>query len=63
MFEAAIRGDAVAREIVDRQADEIVTMAGTADPPAADDNGSTSTSCSAAGSSAPTIDAFFERIR
>lgn len=30
VFEAAIEGDAVAREIVDRQADEIVTMAGAA---------------------------------
>ncbi len=30
VFEAAMNGDAVARGIVDRQADEIVTMAGTA---------------------------------
>lgn len=30
VFAAAIEGDAVAREIVDRQADEIVTMAGAA---------------------------------
>lgn len=30
VFEAAMDGDAVAREIVNRQADEIVTMAGTA---------------------------------
>ncbi len=30
VFRAAMRGDAVARDIVDRQADEIVTMAGTA---------------------------------
>ena len=30
VFEAAVDGDAVAREIVDRQADEVVTMAGTA---------------------------------
>lgn len=30
VFEAAMEGDAVARSIVDRQADEVVTMAGTA---------------------------------
>jgi N-acetylglucosamine kinase-like BadF-type ATPase len=30
VFQAAMDGDAVARDIVDRQADEIVTMAGTA---------------------------------
>ena len=30
VFDAAAEGDAVARSIVDRQADEIVTMAGTA---------------------------------
>jgi N-acetylglucosamine kinase-like BadF-type ATPase len=30
VFRAAARGDAVAREIVDRQADEVVAMAGTA---------------------------------
>jgi N-acetylglucosamine kinase-like BadF-type ATPase len=30
LFKVAVDGDAVAREVVDRQADEIVTMAGTA---------------------------------
>ncbi|MGH2596755.1 MAG: N-acetylglucosamine kinase [Actinomycetota bacterium] len=30
LFQAAVEGDAVAREVVDRQADEVVTMAGTA---------------------------------
>lgn len=30
LFEVAIQGDAVAREVVERQADEVVTMAGTA---------------------------------
>jgi N-acetylglucosamine kinase-like BadF-type ATPase len=30
LFQVAIEGDAVAREIVDRQADEVVTLAGTA---------------------------------
>lgn len=30
LFQAAIEGDAVARDVVDRQADEVVTLAGTA---------------------------------
>jgi N-acetylglucosamine kinase-like BadF-type ATPase len=30
LFQVALEGDAVAREVVDRQADEVVTMAGTA---------------------------------
>jgi N-acetylglucosamine kinase-like BadF-type ATPase len=30
LFEVALEGDAVAREVIDRQADEVVTMAGTA---------------------------------
>ena len=30
LFQVALEGDAVAREVIDRQADEVVTMAGTA---------------------------------
>ena len=52
VFEEATGGDAVARELVDRQADEIVADGDHGDPPAADARTSTSTSCSAAASSA-----------
>ena len=54
LFEVAIDGDAVAREVVDRQADEVVSLAGTAIRRLRMQRW-TSTWCSAAGSSATGI--------